>query len=101
MFGLQTSSREEKLLNELILRSLQQEAHFEKFYKEHGVSKEQLLEFISDPKNFDDETWQQMEAIRKEIAAEVQAKLEQLSDPVQTKKTYSDLKKAREWILVR
>lgn len=107
MFGLQSIKDEEKniknekMLKELLLKSIEHDAHFEKFYEEHGISKKQLMDFLADPKNFDEQTWEMMQEIRAEINQEIESKLNQIRDPLKTKKTYSDLKSAQQWILVR
>lgn len=107
MFGLQATKEEnkiaknEKLLKELLLRSQEQDAYFEKLYEEHGISKDKLIDFLGNPKNFDEQTWQSMETIRAEFAKEIQSRLNQIKDPVKASKTYKDLQMAQQWIPVR
>lgn len=107
MFGLQgdneeeTFAKNEKLLKELIIRSNEQEERFENFFKGHHISKEELLAFLSDPENFDEKTWSDMQQMRAEFHAEIKRKLNQIHNPINSKKKYSDLCNARQWIPVR
>lgn len=101
MFGLQedNATKNEKL-KELVLRSQEQEARFEELYDEHNISSSELLAFLANPENFDKETWETMQRLRREAAHELQTKLA-VKDPAKTKKAYSELHQAQQWILVR
>lgn len=107
MFGLQSNheenniSKNEKQLKELIQLSNAQEAQFEELYRQHQISKDELIAFLADPKNFDEPTWRAMQQIRSEFNDQLKAKLNQIKDPLKAKKSYSDLKTAQQWIFVR
>ena len=104
MFELQGSNEEEafakneKLLKELIKRSDEQEAWFENFYKEHNISKEEIFTFLSDPRNFDEKTWEAMQKMRLKFQEEIQRELDNIKDPLKTKKTYNELHNSKRWI---
>lgn len=105
MFSLLSNKNEEKVTNEDLLQELlkasnEQDAETEKLFEENEVTKEQLLEFLKNPNNFDEEEWKMMQEIREEIAREIQSKL-QIADPLKTKKTYEEWKSAQQWIFVR
>lgn len=103
MFGLHEDafSRNEKKLQELIDLSKQQESDFEKLFNEHKTSSDELLAFLANPDNFDTETWETMERLRKELDQQTLAELSQIKDPLDTKKKYSDIHNSRQWIPVR
>jgi cytidylate kinase len=102
MFGLQEENAEKnkQRLKELVLRSQEQEARFETLYEEHDISSTELLHFLANSENFDPETWETLQRLRKEAQQEIEAKL-QIKDLSKTKKAYSDLHAAQQWILVR
>jgi hypothetical protein len=103
MFGLHEDahSSNEKKLKELLDRSNHQESQFEKLFNEHKTSSEELLAFLANSENFDSETWETMEALRKQLEQQTLAELSQIKDPLDTKKKYSDLRSAQQWIPIR
>jgi hypothetical protein len=103
MFGLHEDAhaRNEKILQELLAHSKQQESQFENLFNEHKTSREELLAFLATPDNFNSKTWEIMETLRNQIKEQTQAELSQIKDPLSTKKKYSELRNSQQWIPVR
>lgn len=103
MFGFHEDAhtRNEKKLQELLAHSEQQDSQFENLFNEYKTSREELLTFLSNPDNFDSNTWEIMETLRNQIKQQTLAELSQIKDPLSTKKKYSDLHNSKQWIPVR
>lgn len=99
--SLDKFSAHEKKLKELKMRSEEQDAMLEKILHEHKVSKENLILFLSDPANFDEESWNTMQELRLELAKGDAAEKYQVKDLAKTNKKYKELNNAQKWILVR
>lgn len=74
--------KELELQNEALLREV------EKYYKELQFSPEQIEQFFNDPAHFTPEGWEAFQHHRKEIEADLQTKINSISDPRKAKKNY-------------
>lgn len=73
----------------------------ESLCQQHQISTDQLIGYFNDPSKFDAKKWQEMQAFRQKLEAELTCLLENVSDPFETKNKYKELEHARRWIPVR
>lgn len=93
----QNKSKIEQLEIELESRWREEQA----FLKELKVSAEQLSTFVSNPNNFTEESWQELNKQQTQLDEKLHRELNNIRNPLRTKKTYASLHVQPHWLYVR
>lgn len=100
MFDL-TQNNQDKLMNELEIRNETLDEQVKAFFAELNLTPQQLHAFVDNPDNFSKENWEAMQQQKQKLDAKLQLDLQNIRDPLKTKKTYANRKVDQHWLFVR
>lgn len=93
----QYSTKIEEL--EIRLESLLREE--EKLLHDLQITREQLSVFVSNPENFTAENWAELNDQQKKMNEKLHRELENIRNPIKTKKAYDSLHVQSHWLYVK
>lgn len=91
----------EKSIKELILSFEQHESEIHDFLEEIGISFQQAEAYISDKQNFSEEEWEELQNHKNAMDEKLKRDLENIRNPLKSKKAYSERKVDKHWLFVR
>jgi len=88
--------------NELLILSENLDNNYQKLLSELAVSEDQISGFLSNPVNFTEEEWSELESEKQKMQEMLEVQLSHLQDPKAMKKKYSERKRIKNnWLFVR
>lgn len=97
----QQITQQETKINELAIQLESLEDSVSELMKFLNVTSEQLTTFISKPENFTEQNWNDLVKQKKLLDDKLHRELANIRNPLQTKKSYSNLHVERHWLHVR
>lgn len=91
----------EKKIRELDIRHEKLDMDISNFLEELDVTPEQLSAFISNPENFTEENWKELQRRKKQLDEKLNVELKSIRDPLKSKKAFASLKINPQWLYVK
>jgi len=91
----------EKQIKELTIRMDNLDREVDKLLKDLDVTSEQLTSYVQNQENFTQENWQQLQEHKKQLIEKLDRELDNVQDPLQTKKAYTERQVGNNWLFVR
>lgn len=93
--------KNEKKIKELSIQMETLDKEVGELLNELDITPEQLTQFIQNPENFSEKTWEDLQRQRKNLDEKLQRDLNNVSNPKKTKNTYKKFRVPPNWIPVR
>lgn len=97
----QKMQQQKKKIQEMELRIANLDEEVEELLESLKVSPEQLTAFLSNKENFTEENWNEVAKQKKELEEKLKRELDNVRNPIKSKKTYSSLHVQRHWLHVK
>lgn len=97
----QTIENNDKKLTDLETQHELLEQEIQKLYQELKLTPEQINTFISNPDNFTENDWKELQDQKQKLDAKLQLDIENIRNPLKTKKTYANRRVESNWLFVR
>lgn len=97
----QTIQKNELAIRELAIQIDSMSDQVNSFLAELNVSPEQLSAYLANQDNFTQENWNTLLQQKQELEEKLKRELENIKNPLKTKKTYSERKIQQHWLYVR
>lgn len=88
-------------INELEIQLEKLDRDVENFMNGLNVSAEQLTNFIENKENFSEKNWMELADHKAKLDSKLKIELENIRNPLKTKKSYANLHVERHWLHVR
>ncbi len=89
-------------MKELAISLEQLKFDYQKLVEELALSPEQLKEYVENSENFSPPIWKQLQEEKKQLDEKLNLELNQVRDPLQIKKTFSEKGNVQQhWLFVR
>lgn len=91
----------EQKIKEFAQEIQQQEEELEKLISEIGMSPKEVDELLSNKENFGDEVWEELQKEKVLLEEKLQKDLDNIQDPLKSKKALSELRLRQNWLFIK